>query len=140
MKMNIEIKHLAAYLPYGLKIQLLRHEYFGIYQHYSLRNWSDYPISFPVNEGIEYAAMLSEVKPILRPLSDLTKEIEVNGEMFVPVERLDEIYGQTLESSEAYHLIQPITLEPYILIRQLLEWHFDIFNPNNLAIDINTLK
>jgi len=34
---------------------------------------------------------LEEVKPILRPLSDLTKEIEVNGEKFVPIERLLDI-------------------------------------------------
>jgi hypothetical protein len=31
---------------------------------------------------------LSDIKPILKPLSDLTKEIEVNGEKFVPLEIL----------------------------------------------------
>jgi hypothetical protein len=31
-------------------------------------------------------AGIEKIKPILRPLSDLTKEIEVNGEKFIPIE------------------------------------------------------
>jgi predicted nucleic acid-binding protein len=41
-------------------------------------------------EHISLENMMKENKnkPILRPLSDLTKEIEVNGEKFVPLEKL----------------------------------------------------
>jgi hypothetical protein len=66
-------------------------------------------------------------KLILRGLYCLTKNIDHNGERFIPLTKLEGLYGQTLNTDEANHLVQPITCEPYILIRQLLEWHFDIF-------------
>lgn len=83
-----------------------------------------------------------EIKPLLRPLSDLTKEIEHNGERFVPIERISEMYGIDIMTDERNNLIAPITLEPYNAIRQLCEWHFDLFNlvSRNLAIDLNTIK
>lgn len=36
-------------------------------------------------DGSSTGKSLKEIKPILRPLSDLTKEIEVNRERFVPI-------------------------------------------------------
>lgn len=121
--MKLELKHLAPYLPYGLKMY-----YRG--RVYELRSLSVI--------GMNLTDMH---KTILRPLSDLTEEIEHNGERFVPVEKLEEMYGLTVEAQEDKVLTLPITLEPYNLIRQLFEWHFDIFSliENNLAIDINTL-
>ena len=78
-------------------------------------------------------------KPILRPLSDLTKPCLEGGK--VPIVELEEMFGQTLKTDESMHLIQPITCEPYILIRKLFEWHFDIHGLiPRYAIDINTLK
>lgn len=76
---TLELKHLAPYLPYGLK---------GIYNEtiitLSLNGYSS------VDEiGYDISLFLScKIKPILRPLSDLTKEIEVNGEKFVPLQKL----------------------------------------------------
>ena len=63
---KLELKHLAPYLPYGLN---------GIH--------GDKRIDF--NSANIWVFTLN-AKPIFRPLSDLTKEIEHNGEKFVPME------------------------------------------------------
>jgi len=81
--MKLELKHLSGYLPYGLKV-LNRESIFEMDIYSNMRG-----------EGIEKREMQtilsSQMKPILHPLSDITKEIEVNGEKFVPMERLLDI-------------------------------------------------
>jgi len=82
--MKLELKHLAGYLPYGLKV--------------FRENKSVPSDTFVIKGATKENVFLSEnglvvvdidrIKPILRPLSDLTKEIEVNGEKFVPLEML----------------------------------------------------
>ncbi len=58
-------------------------------------------------------------KPILRPLSDIKKEIEHNGEKFIP--------SVTLRLS---HPAEMVGLNPaawsFRVILKLIEWHFDI--------------
>ncbi|NIV12884.1 MAG: hypothetical protein GWN62_16865 [Aliifodinibius sp.] len=78
-------------------------------------------------------------KPILRPLSDLTKEIEHNGERFIPIKNIGKtstFYGDTpiCNIEKDYRLWAVWEFE------KLLEWHFDIFGliEKGLAIDINT--
>lgn len=125
---KLEIKHLAPYLPYELKVQ-----YQGIT---NLKELSEHnkkePKGFNVldedyisweNSAPEeiigtrisiikrihfykthirlyvgkrhgYLKLVGfyDIKPILRPLSDLTKEIEHNGEKFVPLKRITKEY------------------------------------------------
>ncbi len=97
---------------------------------------------------IQYEAHdLSSFKLILRPLSDLTKEIEHNGEKFKPFEKLLE--GHIKDGKhyrDILYAIQPakfyIMSMPYHAMQKLFEWHFDVFGliPEGLAIDINTIK
>lgn len=123
--MKLTIEHLCAYSPYGLnyidkdsgEITTMR------------------TISTEVNLidlGWGNAHELKEFKPILRPLSDLTKEIEHNGKRFVPYYWFG-MRGINIESvkDERWHIVQ-----------RLISWHFDIHKliDANLAIDINTLK
>lgn len=169
--MNLELKHLAAYLPYGLNI--CRHnnkkyilELIGLDKDYlkmidikhrdmtSLKSrWSD----------------VSENKPILRPLSDLVKEINYNGEKIVPIEELlkmvfpkyykenkDNRYGKIkseytpvrVKSYFQNHAIKDIELYikfqwnfPTWITNELCKWHFDVFDliEKGLAIDINKI-
>lgn len=163
--MELELKHIAPYLPYGLKIKS---------GNYTLRNL--------VIEVDNYSSSHNEVslknvvsgighKPILRPLSDLTKEIEHNGERFVPIfeiynivnnishvqrKKLKAVLNKDLNGKyvskaildfkgkfNAIYIKHNEVLKcSYEVIQKLLEWHFDIFSllENNLAIDINTLK
>ena len=76
-------------------------------------------------------------KPLLRPLSDLRKEIKVNGERFVPIEKLPIIGMDVLEiESDIKHC--SIEQKNY---NKLLEWHFDVFGliDRGLAIDLNSI-
>lgn len=76
---------------------------------------------------------------ILRPLSDLTKEIEHNGEKFVPHTKLG---GRpNLTDYDIDYLSKKINVMSYGLITQLIEWHFDVFGliEKGEAIDINTI-
>ena len=73
METHLTIKHLAPYLPYGLKMK---------YESKSHESIKDLTCS-----SIEYMIATEhhgKFKPILRPLTDLTKEIEHNGEKFMP--------------------------------------------------------
>lgn len=161
--MKLELKHLAGYLPYGLKIRYIQRNETHDLEHHNIMSICSYQ---------------NHLKPILRPLSDLTKEIEVNGEKFVPMEELVRIMHPnevfiSLETSTARNLqsvrykyhrgrntvcdtINVYTEElnqgskycfnivntDWWIIQKLLEWHFDIHGliENNLAIDINTLR
>lgn len=132
MEKKLELHQLAAYLPYGLKVKLLREEYEGVYNEFSFRPYLDYPLGIKINNDIIYAAMLTEIKPIVYPFDYLTKEITHNGETFVPTERISEYYGYDITIGE------PINMMPYIVVQQLLEWKLDVFNliEKKLAIDV----
>lgn len=100
-------------------------------------------------------------KPILHPLSDLTKEIKHNGEMFVPIEKIWSIvYNDSINSKFEYittansilcHSIKTgydchvfvdnIYDNKFWKIIKLVEWHFDIAGliEKGEAIDVNTL-
>jgi len=93
--MTLELKHLAPYLPYGLKF---KSEY-GIEVMYSCRTNMlpkyENQVVVSVNR-VEEKTLRPDVdgsKPILHPLSDLTKEIDHNGESFVPLIELAKNYA-----------------------------------------------
>jgi len=163
--MKLELKHLAPYFPHGLKVR-----------HIDLEENTE-EIDSIETLGFECVTFISEadfyfensdvqIKPILRPLSDLTKEIEVNREKFVPIVKLF-----CLEWDESPHAItkenfyikeggvfitcshsgtamdtsiniRTILSNNYWKIEKLFEWHFDVFGliEKELAIDINTLN
>lgn len=85
--MELELKHLAPYLPYRLKAVkgVTRVDITAV----SLDTNTTF-IFHTTYLGSRRKEMsnIEKIKPILRPLSDLTKEIEVNGEKFTPLCRL----------------------------------------------------
>lgn len=117
--MKLKLYHLAGYLPYELKYKDIPDGFEGI------RELNLFSIDWCLVNG----------KPILRPLSDLTKEIEVNGEKFVPKNWLGYNYiGENLGTNMATW--------SHRTVQKLYEWHFDIHGliSTGLAIDINTLN
>jgi len=153
--MKLELKHLAGYLPYGLKM-IQKSDWHS-------ENWNEFRIieldqvALPfnkeswfyiggkVNEKSHANYESLQFKPILRPLSDLTKEIEVNGEKFVPCIRIgmkDINFSYSTKFKNVYGYEFDVTKIQFDRVQQLLEWHFDIYGliKNNLAIDKNTLK
>jgi hypothetical protein len=159
--MKLELKHLAPYLPYGLNFYYFDEERERSY-HNSTIDWME-PAQGSIGEvtiGHEDGSedmQLGDLKPILRPLSDLTKEIEHNGERFVPIIELNRMRGVTVEPSdykelfddrEAYGCKWGFTYSFYFdkqtmsfydnqvagvspqwdMFQKLIEWHFDVFN------------
>lgn len=138
--MKLEIKHLVGYLPYGLKAKM---NVFG-------DNQTDVGIEgISVIGEVELSGIrstvneffdISEIKPILHPISDLTKEIEVNREKFVPIQEYHYLRFQEISNYNGGSR----TLD-FIQVREqniLLKLHFDIHGliEKGLAIDINTLN
>lgn len=141
--MKLELKHLAPYLPYGLKIWHENTIY--ILRTISDDNYRPYHIAAYNRSGADNEYWLKDIKSILHPLSDLTKEIEHNGEKFVPIEKWDDIYGVNDDFLMEVIINLPdidVLNYPYYLVNQLFEWHFDVFGliPEGLAVNINTLK
>lgn len=128
--MKLELKHLAGYLPYELECTTIHSRYKDNYKLIGL--------DFSGCTFKDFELFYFRIKPILRPLSDLTKEIEVNGEKFVPNIKLQWLF-------EDYFDYSKFILEgrlSFIKMEKLLEWHFDIYGliEKGLAIDINILK
>lgn len=131
MENKLTIRELAPYLPYGVV---------GLY---NLKNVSDhYPdeerqkVIDPDNAGF----FLAYCKPYLRPLSDLTSEIEHNGARFVPIEYFeigdDDNYAfefdsgnikliNKLSSIASHNVYHDIQFLPHAVVQKLTEWHFD---------------
>lgn len=83
--MKLELKHLAPYLPYGLEIR--SSEGSTKIMGYKVVN-GERIYQLDTNDDSGDFAFDDPIKPILRPLSDLTKEIDVNGEKFIPLVKL----------------------------------------------------
>lgn len=127
--MKQDFKKIVPYLPYELK---------GNYLLSDVVTGSKDELRGKLLTVDNVEFFLKYATPILRPLLDLTKEIEVNGEKFVPIERLSDNcqLGHKLFGLNNY---LDLKVADYF---KLLEWHFDIFGmiSEGLAIDINTIE
>ena len=146
---KLELKHLAPYLPYGLKMcerikrinEKTLEEYemsYGQGEIFSyIGSTTPYIIWDNGRNGTQKTFLSSftsdkAYKLLLRPLSDLTKEIEHNERTFVPyeskilvdfmtiTEEMDCLYESSHDISKDYQM-------PYYIIEQLIAWHFDVF-------------
>lgn len=171
--MKLELKHLAPYLPYGLKAKLSQEGVFNLDSEY--RNEYAYSIctvtdfttyskdlggSMKVDKSKDYRFdfdSLSEIDIILRPLSDLTKEIKykLSTYAFIDLFEIGDCDGcvfefehgniktiKALEDIAKYNSYSDINYLPYAVVNMMFEYHFDIFGliDQGLAIDINTLS
>ena len=155
--MNLELKHLA-YFPYGVRfVSSLDKPFdeFGNNPAWTLNGvtemFGDYCLM--TKQGND-AYPIQKCKLVLRPLSDLIKYVdcpEVMGEKILHVRELIKIADGYVADDDNlnqwwFNYINDISKYPRyvheLINRHLLKHHFDIFNliPNNLAIDINTLK
>lgn len=148
--MNLELKHLSPYLPYSLKIE---HPTMLV----GKRKISELKNLGQTNIEISHRlyVQISNCKPILRPLSDLTKEIEVMGKKFVPIEVLNNMLFTKHSKLEYYDselcngaLLFSTNIKGYNIlsmnekVQKILEWHFDIFGliEKGLAISIHDVE
>lgn len=114
----MKLEYLAPYLGCGLKLNIGQ-KLNGLW-------YGDGVLKI---NGIKYH---DSIKPLLRPLSDLTKEIEklINDR--------DKDFLKVFFNTEKYELLNYLS---YATIQFLLYKHADIFGliPKGLAIDINTI-
>ena len=142
--MKLELKHLSPYLPYGLKARI---KVFGDNETIScIEGLNEFEVELSgirktVTEFFDY----ENIEPILHPLSDLTKEIEVNGERFVPIEKVQD-WNTSIDFAKEFEALLEderwLSTTSYLLVELLFEWHFDVFGliEKGLAIDIYTLE
>lgn len=141
----MKLEHIAPYLLYGLKIVIITNpckDEIGTL--HSLSATEGVSIYAPTDEArFNHHNYLErsfrDIKPILRPLSDLTKEITHNGETFVPIEELNYRCGDCETLTDTMSVT---TNTKYGIVKRLFEWHFDVFGliESGEAIDINTLE
>ena len=161
---QLTLEHLAGYLPYGLKVQWSdgRTSLVNPYLDEDYRQNNEIGL-FIVLFAIEKELKL---KLILRNLSDLTKEIEHNGERFVPIVELLKLKFPDRPKEGAYSKIEfetegwprafytfsaahdiiihtfDLKNEPFWIIQKLYEWKFDLHGliDAGLAVDVNQVK
>lgn len=131
--MELELKHLSAYLPYELQLKTT------VWQ----RNISKHITSIEMlcTYLIDNKDDYTEFLPILRPLSQIK-------EYFEPIFETDEEVNEYLsyEATTPFSVDEIINYKfeylPYGTCQVLLKHHFDLFGliEKSLAIDINTLS
>jgi hypothetical protein len=116
--MKLQLKHLAPYLPYGLKNKRAFHKPRVI----------DGIVGNKIYFG-DTVLFINQIKPILRPLSDLTKQDNLVFNV--------EIYSGLINNIQNQETTQWGVWEYELLLKN----HFDVFGliEKGLAIDINTL-
>jgi len=130
------LKKIAPYLPYGLQC-------YGASDVWTIHSMGIENISFfngIILQECSFDYFFTDYSLLFRPLSDLTKEIEVDGNKITHSFNLFNVKND-IKCVYFINTIKDKTMCFYQAER-LLEWHFDIFGliEKGLAIDINTLK
>ena len=152
--MKLELKHLAAYLPYEIQIlskiesqiEQLKFEKCRLKSVNMLSKCITVIHDVGINKNEKYITdkNLSDIKLILKPMSLLEKDIEI---LNILAKKLSEaktsIYS--FENSKIWILEvikdENATALPFFLTKILLKNHFDVFEliDKELAVDINCL-
>lgn len=143
---KLTLEHLAGYLPYGLKV------------------WhTDWNCELTMNatgsgsDNLSIEDVPEYAKPILRPLSDMTKLINygLSSCIFIELFEIGDTDGfiyefdhgnikllKQIASISLHNSANDINYLPYPVVQMMREYHFDTHGliEKGLAIDINTLK
>lgn len=158
--MKLELKHLIPYLPYKLECKLLNFKCDYVGEPYGYANgyyFINEELYVTFKDRSTAGKSVSNFQPILRPLSDLTKQIDVDGNRFVPIYRIIKQFSTEYHFRDSGMLMSLESLDDTILMfinneiapechigifRVLSKWHFDVFGliQRGLAIDINTIE
>ena len=129
---TLELKDICGYLPYGL-----------MQKHYNDVCSFTIATQSCMGKDVFHEMPIRFGKPILRPMSDLTKEITHKGEKFVPLDVLNN-RGHFIEFDAAgllYTVGGCMDSDWLMVFDKFHEWMFDYRGliSAGLAIDVNTL-
>ncbi len=124
--MKLELKHVAGYLPYSIIVVE--------------NDTKDKKTVYGADISVIYfeqdmGNFYNEIKPILRPLSDLTKEIEVNREKFVPIIELCKIAYDYLEIDKLTIQLDSANGAHTVMLNSILSLSFDSNDNSFIAIN-----
>ncbi|WP_418677602.1 hypothetical protein [Alistipes indistinctus] len=136
---TLELKDICGYLPYGLKYQWTNMKSVRLI---SMTDEVDYSSQHSLSTAWEWMVH-RQARPILCPMSDLTKEITHKGEKFVPLDVLNN-RGHFIEFDAAgllYTVGGCMDSDWLMVFDKFHEWMFDYRGliSAGLAIDVNTL-
>ena len=136
---TLELKDICGYLPYGLKYQWTNMKSVRLI---SMTDEVDYRSQHCGSTAWEWM-MHRQARPILRPSSDLTKEITHRGEKFVPLDVFND-RGHFIEFDAAgllYTVGGCMDSDWLMVFDKFHEWMFDYRGliSAGLAIAVNTL-
>lgn len=143
--MKLELKHIAPYLPYGLK--KLKTSKGNFTCDPDITKIEDVTIS-SINDLFKKRYHVKSCKPLLLPLSALTEPMEDGS---VPIDIFAQIYfggsfSKNLEGLKEEFinniLYSPIGVVSFEIVEKLFAWHFDVYGliESGLAIDKRTIK
>lgn len=141
--MKLELKHLAPYLPYRLKVKFEADEY--IHDVVGLNITSE-GLGVISPFGDCGSCEIEICKPILRPIREVEQYFENLYGDLKHQDVTDYFDADFLASHDNIEISEIQLLEPgqipYGTIQVLFKHNFDVFNliEKGLAIDINTLK
>jgi len=135
--MKLELKHIVGYLPYGLEFTTSKHQIrYGECDILKMNGLSidvdgKLNIEFLHDDDLLFSNNLNTVKPLLRPLSQLTEEIDQNG---IGINVYDEISSEYPNCNgfkdwvSIYSMEHKIcdSLAEYCCVKLLEKYHFDI--------------
>ena len=160
--MELELKHIAPYLPYGLKFQYeskdenwMNKKYTEVLSGVRKDESGDNTVEIQLaSHGWATFEFRPDYKPILRPLSELKDDVkfrqllvdQLNDETF-KLHYVDDVKQLSLITSsghrELIYLMNEVCGEcSYMIYQFMVENKFDLFNliPQGLAVDSTTLK
>lgn len=127
--MALKKEHLSIYLPFDLEIKLKNGRIMCLGTH-----------NYINHKGINYV-LFDEDKPLFRRLSQITKPITIDGDTFIPAERIaDEgykfvkldkkgyYYQKIADPTKGGYLNIDILNWPYKYFIRLVAMHFDVFS------------
>lgn len=142
--MELEIKHLAPYLPYNLKCKWNKSNSFTLV---GLQNGNESVNNelWTWKDGAKYlTGYLYECKPILRPLSEFKDEYIKEIKDFLGLGQWCEMYDDYFLAwfIDSFSIDKLVLQAPQEIFNYFLANHYDVFSliPAGLAIDINSLN
>jgi len=144
---KLELKHLVPYLLAGVKV----------YDSYDDKVCELVGVVNGHEEEVFIKSIairqrrIDEIKPILRPVSDLNEECFKDGEPWNACDEFeygddsqDEVYknaSRDLEAIGKYNIVHDMQFQPFGVVEKLISWKFDVFGliDKGLAIDVNTI-